>query len=47
MNSFKENIIKSILLSLTQNSKTETLLLIQYFLNDKFCKNFRWQSQNI
>lgn len=30
MNGFKENIIKSMLLSLTQNNKTETLLLIQY-----------------
>lgn len=48
MNGFKENIIiKSMLLSLTQNNKTETLLLIQYFLNDNFCENFQWQSQNI
>lgn len=37
MNGFKENIIKIMLLSLTQNNKTEKLLLIQYFLNDYFC----------
>lgn len=47
MNGFKENIIKSMLLSLTQNNKTESLLLIQYFLNDNLCENFQWQSQNI